>query len=67
MELTPCCLPPVSAISMPESWALTPSKLSYRNFGDFMKIPEPQPRSIDPSPMTDLSGFLGLDRRNLQG
>ena len=67
MELKPCCLPPVSAIPVPEAIGLPSSELSYRDFGDFMKIPEPQPRSFDPSPMTRLSGFLGLDRRNLQG
>jgi hypothetical protein len=67
MELKPCCLPPVSAISMPGPFCLPSRELSYRDFGDFMKIPKPQPRSFDPSPMTDLSGFPGLDRRNLQG
>ena len=67
MELKPCCLPPGSAIPMPESFWLLTCKLSYGDFGDFVKIPEPQPRSFDPSPMTLLSGSLGLDRRNLQG
>ena len=66
-ELKPCCLPAVSAIPMPVSFGLPSRELSYRDFGDFMIIPKPQPRSFDPSPMTRLSGFLGLDRRNLQG
>lgn len=67
MELKPRCLPPFQAIHMPELFWLPSNELSYRDFGDFMKIPEPQPRSFDPSPMTLLSGLLGLDRRNLQG
>ena len=67
MELKPCCLPPVLAIPVPGAFSLPSSELSYRDFGDFTKIPEPQPRSFDPSPTTHLSGSLGLDRRNLQG
>jgi len=66
-ELKPCCLTPALAIYMPNFLGLPLSELSYRDFGDFMKIPEPQPRSFDPWPMTYLSGSLGLDRRNLQG
>ena len=67
LELKPCCLLPLKAILVPESRDLVSSELSYGKFGDFMKIPEPQPRSFDPWPMTHLSGFTGVGRRNLQG
>ena len=67
LELKPCCLLPPTAILVPESLDLVSSELSYGIFWDFMKIPEPQPRSFDPWAMTHLSGFTGVGRRNLQG
>jgi hypothetical protein len=65
LELKPCCLPPLAAIPVPDSFGMVSNELSYRYFRDFMKIPEPQPRPFDLSPMTNLSGLTGLGRRNL--
>jgi hypothetical protein len=67
LEFKPCCLPADSAIPMPGSFGFPSREISYEDFRDFIRIPKPQPRSFDPSPMTRLSGFLGPGRRNLQG
>jgi hypothetical protein len=66
-ELKPCCLLPLTAIPMPNPFGLASVQLSYWNFGDFLRIPEPQPRHVTPLPTTSASGIQGFRRRNLQG
>ena len=66
-ELKPCCLLSLTAIPMPNPFGLASVQLSYWNFGDFLRIPEPQPRHVTPLPTTSASGIQGFRRRNLQG
>jgi len=67
LELKPCCLLPLLAKHVPDSFGSVSSDLSYRYLRDHIGIPEPQPRHSAPSPTTLLSGLAGLSRRNLQG
>jgi hypothetical protein len=67
LELKPCCLLPLSAIPVPVHSVSPQVSYPIEIFGDPMIIPKPQPRPFDTFPMTLMSGFAELGRRNLQG